>query len=76
MSSIAYELPFNDIDDSEFQNLLSNGEKLPLSLLDTMTLETFTHNDDINTRDYDPDNFYLHSMGYQKPQRNYLFPGF
>ena len=75
MANLLDQLPFFNVDDEYFDILFSNEYKLPLHVLNSMNIESFTYNDDINTRQYDPDNFFLQSLGYHNPPCDYIFPG-
>ena len=74
MLNLASQLPFYNISDADFASSVSNDCKLPLNILNSMTVEPFAQTCDGISRDYDPDNFYTNSLGYHNPLCNYIFP--
>ena len=74
MTSFVDQLPFHSVDDNDFARIFFDDSFLSLSKLNSMTVETFIYNNDMNTGQYDPDNFYLSSVGYSNPPCHYLFP--
>ena len=74
MTSFVDQLPFHSVNDNDFARLFFDDSYLSLNKLNSMTVETFIYNNDINTRQYDPDNFYLNSDGFRNPSCDYLFP--
>ena len=75
MANFLDQLPFFNVDDETLDILFSNEDKLPLHTINSMNIESFTYNSDINTRQYDPDNFLIQSLGYRNPPCEYIFPG-
>ena len=67
-------LPFVDISDEDFIDNFTNYVPYKYSLADLELMQFDNFVGDVNAQDYDPDNFFLSSLGFANPVSHYHFP--
>lgn len=69
-----YNLPFHNLDDSSFFDVIHVPSTFSMDKLNNMRFNPFVYDNNKVNANYEPDNFMQNVLGYRNPECQYVFP--